>query len=37
MISLKKYKDILEVNINNNNIEFTSAWKKALSDQVIKC
>lgn len=35
MICLKKYKDILEV--NNNNIEFTSAWKKALSDQLIKC
>ena len=35
MISLKKYKDILEV--NNNNIEFTSAWKKALSDQLITC
>ena len=35
MISLKKYKDILEV--NNNNSEFTSAWKKALSDQLIKC
>ena len=33
MICLKKYKDILEV---NNNIEFTSAWKKALSDQLIK-
>ena len=35
MICLKKYKDILEV--NKNNIEFTSAWKKALSDQLIKC
>ena len=30
MISLKKYKDVLEV--NNNNIEFISAWKKALSE-----
>ena len=36
MVCLKKYKDVLEVN-NNNNIEFTSAWKKALSDQLIKC
>ena len=36
MICLKKYKDILEVN-NNYNIEVTSAWKKALSDQLVKC